>query len=58
MGWGGRGRGGEVAVGLQIERKVNGVRERRRGGGKGRNMADGWMDGRMSGANVLSVNDK
>lgn len=55
MGWGG---GGEVAVGLQIERKVNGVRDRRRGGGKGRNMADGWMDGWMSGADVLSVNDK
>lgn len=56
MGWTGEGYGGrgEVAVGFQIERKVNGVRERRRGGGKGRNMVDGWM----SGANVLSVSDK
>lgn len=45
MGWTGDGMGGAgEGGGLQIERKVNGVRERRRGGGKGRNMADGWMD--------------
>lgn len=54
MDWGRVWGGGEVAVGFQIERKMNGVRERRGGGGKGRNMVDGWM----SGANVLSVSDK
>lgn len=30
---------------MRIERKVNGVRERRRGEGKGRNMVGGWMYG-------------